>query len=282
MKNKIFGRTPRIKTIIKDNLFQIFAITEKNMKAALRFKFSLIFSYFYPIIGLVLPMIILNQFFEYNIHFSPWTAQNYLVFIFLAYDISLLSRIYTVFSNEFKTEKYWRTLQALIIAPFNRFNLLFGIFLASLIQVCIPFSIFLIICYLYYHISIITLGLILLIFFLIALVFSGIGLFLGVLAISKENYLPIAIFLMTLVIWTSCVTYPYQIFPNIIQQVINLNPFYYIFDVLRLAWIQDNIILTFSTYGSNLLILFASSIITPLLGVYLFNIIYKKYGIVGY
>jgi len=271
-----------ISVIIKDNISQILAITEKNLKGALRFKVNLIFSYFYPLINLIIPIIIFDQFFQYNIQFSPWTEQNFLIFILLAYNISLLSRLYTVFINEFKTEKYWRTLEALIIAPFNRVNLLFGIFLTNLISISIPFTILLIICYIYYPITIITLLFVLLLFFILALVFSGIGLFLGVFAISKENYISILTFGMMLIIWTSCVSFPYQLFPEIIQNVINLNPFYYIFDIIRVAWINDNILSTLYSHSFNFLILLIFGILIPILGVYLFNIIYKKYGIVGY
>ena len=268
--------------LIRDNLSQICAVTEKNIKMSMRFKLNLIFSYFYPLLGIIMPMIILKQFLSNNISFAPWNETNYFVFIFVAYNIGLMTKLIDSFHSEFILEKYWRTIEALMIAPFRTYNLLFGIVFSTTITIIIPFSIFLILCYIYYPISIITLLFVIFIYLSIALVFSGIGLFLGSLAISKENYLNIFKFFTMLLIWGSCILFPYQLFPAPLQQIINLNPLYYIFDFLRLTWIEDDVILSIQSHWFNFMILIILCIITPILSVYIFNFIFKKYGIVGY
>lgn len=243
---------------------------------------SLIISLVTPIFNIIMPIIILSQFFSFNAKFGPWTKDNFLVYLYLSYNIFLLSKLITTFQSEFRTEKYWKTLQALIIAPFYRFNLLIGIFFANLIQISIPFIIFVVICFIYYPISFITLLFVLLIFLFIALIFSGIGLIIGVFAISNENLMMILNFLINILIWLSCISYPYELFPPVFQNFINLNPLYYIFDILRLTWIEDNIIFTFNSHFFHFFILISFGIIMPLIGVYIFNMIYRKYGIVGY
>jgi len=266
----------------KDNLSQILAITEKNFRLRLRVRISLFFSFVSPIIMIIMPLIIMGKFFEYNDNFGPWTEANFLIFPFLAYNIALLKSIIKVFPTNLRQEKYWQTLQCLIIAPFNRFNLLFGMFLSQVLIVSIPFFIFIIICYFIYPISFFTLFFVLFLFLLIALIFSGIGIIMGIFAISHEEMWAILSFLLTLVFWASCLTYPFDIYPDFLQFLIRLNPFYYMFDVVRLTWIENNILLTLQLYPFNFAIIFSCAIILPILGVIVFNYIYKKYGIVGY
>ena len=264
------------------NLSQIVSLTEKDIKLRLRYKASILFSFINPIISIILPIIIMGQFFQHNANFGPWTKDNYLVFLFMAYNITLLTGLTSIFAYQFRMEKFWKTLSALIIAPFNRFNLLFGIFFSYLLIISVPFVVFFTVCYFYFPVSFSTVLCIIVIYFLIALFLSGIGLILGIFTITNENISTTLGFFMFFVLWSSCISYPYQIFPPFIQSIINLNPFYYLFDVLRLVWIEDNIILSLKLHTFHFFILIFGSIILPFIGVYSFNKIYKKFGISGY
>ncbi len=267
---------------IKRNLSQIAAITEKNTKLELRYKFGLVISFISPIISIIFPLIVMGRLFQLNQQFGPWTNENYVIFLFIAYQIILLKNIVIKFPAGLRQEKFWQTLPALIIAPFNRFNLLLGIFVSHLIVISIPFTIFFIICYIIYPISIFTILSIIFIFFLIEFTFSGIGLILGIFAISKESIWRFLLFCINWIFWLSCITYPFEIFPNLLQALINLNPLFHIFDFLRKTWIEDNFLLTITLHPVSFIILLLTSIMLPVIGVYIFNIIYKKYGIVGY
>ena len=266
---------------IRKNMSQIFAITEKNIKFSLRFKFNLVISFITPIISIIMPLILMGQLFNFNNRFGPWSASNFIVYQFTAYNISLFKRIITDFPKLFAQEKYWETLPALIIAPFNRMNLVFGIFLSNLILISLPFIIFTIISYMMFPIHPLTLLLIIGLYFLIALIFSGLGIIIGVIAISKEGFLGITNFLITFVFWFSCVSYPFEIFPELIQNLVKINPLYYIFDILRLSWIENDIAFSIISHPSNFILITLGAILLPLIGVYIFNKIYRKYGIVG-
>ncbi|MHA1756285.1 MAG: ABC transporter permease [Promethearchaeota archaeon] len=268
--------------LLLKNLFQIFAIVEKELRIKLLLKFNLIISFISPVIGIILPIILMERFFDFNSQFGIWSENNYLLFPFIAYNINLLKGLIMTYASGFRNEKYWETLTALIIAPFNRFNLLLGVFFSHLITISIPFTIFFIICLIYKPISISTIFFMLLFYFLIALIFSGLGLIIGVYSISKENYTSLISFLINLFFMFSCLTFPYEIFPKEIQQIINLNPLYYIFDVLRIIWIEDNILIAYQTHAFKFNLLIISSILLPIMGVYVFNLLYRKYGIVGY
>lgn len=272
----------RMNRIIKKNLSQIFAITEKNLKLSFRFKLRVIITFITPILSILMPLIIMGEIFSFQSSFGPWTRENFIVFQFTTYNIMLLQNIYIRFPNQFISEKYWKTFPAIIIAPLNRFNILLGIIFSHLILISIPFIFLFIFCYIVYPISIITVFSILIIYFLITLIFSGIGLILGIFAISIENYWKVLSFIFQLTFWISCLTYPFDIFPSYMQNIIILNPFYYLFDVLRMTWIDDNIFITIISFPFHLFLLIAMAIIVPFIGILTFNKVYKKYGIVGY
>lgn len=268
--------------IIKNSIMQIIAITRKNIKLKIRWKLALLFEFITPIFMILMPLIIMSKFFVYNESFGSWNQQNLILFQFIAYNINLLIDIIREFPAEFRSEKYWKTLPALIIAPFSRYNLLLGIYFAHILIIAIPFTFFFILCYIIYPINFWTIIFIIILFLLIAIIFSGMGLIIGIFAISVERYLNLIVFFVNLTFWASTLTYPFELFPILIQQIINLNPFYYMFELLRLSWIENDIIYTISTNALNFFVLILFAILLPSFGVYIFNFFYKKYGIVGY
>lgn len=272
-----------LKHIIKDNASQILAITEKNIKLTLRYKLTLVFSFIVPIISILMPIIILNSFFnlDENINFGPWNKENFYIFQITAYNITLLTKIVVEIPNHLRLEKFWQTLPGLIIAPFNRINLLLGIFLGHLVVISIPFVMFIIIGFIFFPISFYTLMFILFIYMLLALVFSGIGLLIGIFAISNENIWRLLSFGFIIILWFTCITYPFEMFPGIVKDFIRLNPLYYLIDFLRIAWLNDNVILTISLYPINFILIICLALFIPYLGVIIFNKVYRKFGIVG-
>ncbi len=271
-----------IRKAIKRNIIQIFAITEKNIKFSLRFKFNLIISFITPLVGILMPLILMGKLFQFNNHFGPWTAENFIIYQFIAYNINLLMKMILEFPELFQREKYWETLPALIIAPFRRINLLFGIFFSNLILISVPFITFVFLGYLIYPIQFLTFLFILGLYLLTALIFSGIGIIFGVFAISKEGLLGPLNFLTIFIFWFSCLSYPFYIFPEFLQNVIILNPLYYILEILRVSWIENNVILSITSHPFSFLIITSGAILVPLIAVYIFNKVYRKYGIVGY
>lgn len=229
-----------------------------------------------------MPMIIMSKFFAYSHEFGTWTADNLFLFQLLAFNVYLLIEIIYNYGNIIFREKFWNTLPLLVISPINRFNILLSIFLTRLIIIAIPFTILFILCYLISPISLITIFSIIILYFLIAIIFSGVGLILAILIISKESIFKALEFAILFTFIISCITYPYEIFPTSIQIIINLNPFYYIFDILRLVWIENNLIISITSHPIHFIILIISSLSFPWIGIYIFNYIFKKYGIVGY
>lgn len=267
---------------IKDNMSQILAITEKNVKLSIRFKIPLLFSFFSPFLNIILPLVIMGQLFSFNATFGPWNPDNFVVFQLMAYQISILWQITNKFSSDMKMEKFWQTLQALIIAPFNRINLMFGIILSHLIVVLIPIAIFFIMCFIFYPVSITTVLFVITLFLLITLIFSSVGLILAIFTISREGFVSIISMGLTILFIFTCISLPFDFFPEYFQFFVTFNPLYYIFDFPRLVWIEDDILLSILLHPNHFMIILSLALISPFIAVLIFNFVYKKYGISGF
>ncbi len=279
--SKFFAKEMKFKKI-RRIISKTSAIAEKNIQMKLRVKYRLILSYIIPILSILMPIIILGKFFDYNVKFGPWTSKNYMVFVFIGYNILLMRSMINLIPVSLMTEKYWKTLPALITAPFNRFYLLFGYIISEFIGILIPFMVFLIITLIYFPISLLTVIVIILMFLGISIIFSGIGLLLGVFAISNENLWSVLEFIARMIFWFSCVMYPFYLFPKVVQTIIGINPIYYIIDIIRLTWIENNIWITVYLHPVHIVIFISLLVIFPIICVYAFNYIYKKLGISGY
>lgn len=271
----------RIGKIIKYNLSKIAAITERNVKIKIRFKGPIIMRFITPIFTIFVPIFILGKFFEYNTDFGQWNATNFLVYQFVAIQVITVKGVMGELPAWLKMEKIRQTLPTLIIAPFNRFDLLIANILSYFIYNSLPLIITFILCYIYFPISFFTVAFLFFLYLLLTLGFGGIGMILGIFAVSNENLLTYFNFIISILIMFSSVTFPFQIFPEPVQTAINLNPFYYIFDIARVLWVEDNFLTTLVNHPIHFLILFTFAIVPPLIGIPIFNKVYNKYGIVG-
>ena len=268
----------KLQRIIRKTL----ALAEKQIYMQFRFKYRTMLNYFAPVITILMPIIILGRFFQNNVNFGPWTSQNYMIFIFIGYNILLLRGMINYIPLHLQQEQYWKTLPALIIAPFNRYYLLFGYFISEVSLLSLPFLAFLTILFIFYPISFLTLIIVILLFIGIAIVFAAIGLVLGVITVANENISSILTFLIGFIFWASCITYPFQLFPSIIKDLISLNPIYYLINFLRLTWLDNNIYYTVINHPGHFTIVISSIVIAPILAVIMFNLIFKKLGTSGY
>ncbi len=274
------------KKSLRINIKQIKALVERNIYLEIRFKTLIFTRYFTPFVQILMPLIIFNVIFTIreDYLFGYWTGLNFILFLFIAFCVQFLRKIVFNFSQLFNRERYWKTLQALMVAPINRYVLLFGFLIAEMILVSIPFIFFFIIAYIIFPINIFYLFLVILSFLSISILFGCLGLILGMLVITKEGLYSIFNLGLTFLFWLSCMSYPLQIFPEIVQSIILLNPVYYFIDIIRIFWLMGldyNLALTFLT-PIHIIVVVGSTIILPIFSVYLFNTFYDKFGISGY
>ena len=274
------------KKSIRRYVRQIFAIVEKDISLELRIKTNLISRIVNPAIQLFLYLflfgIIFNVRTDYKLGY--WDNNNYILFLLLAYTVNFSRGIMNKYNLSFRRDKYWKTLSAIMVAPVNKFTLLLGELAAEMIMMSVPIIIILVIAYILFPISLLYLFLTLLILFAIFLTFASIGLIIGVLRISREQYVSYITFILRFVFLFGCIFYPINIFPEFIQIFVLLNPFYYFFDLLRLTWylgINYDVANSLITIQHIIIVLLITAI-SPIISIYLFDKVYKKYGITGY
>jgi len=273
-------------TSLKRSLKQTMALVERNIFFETRFKLAFFTNFLGPIIQILMPLIIFGAIFNISVNyqFGYWNSENYMLFMLIAFCIQFLRQIIENFRVLFLREKFWKSLQALLVAPINRYVLLFGFLISEMILISIIFSAFFIIAAIVFPINFFNLLLVFLLFLCSAIIFGSIGLILGILVITREGTLRIFTLGLKILFWLSCFSYPLQIFPAFLQFFILLNPLYYIIDIIRLTWlmgIDANLALTFFT-PAHIIILVLFTIFLPIISVYLFNKFYDRYGISGY
>lgn len=272
---------------IKRSIRQILAITEKEISLQLRVKANFFSRIFEPVLQLVIFFFLFGFIFTVGSSGSTigyWNRNNFVLFLILAFCIQFSKSIISKYRITLMVEKYWKTLSAIMIAPVNRFTLLVGTLISELAVISIPLCVLLIIAWIFYPISFFYIFLSLIILFSIFITFSSIGLIIGVLGMSHEEYIPYLQIILRFAFLLSCTNYPKEIFPGIIQDIVLLNPFYYMFDLLRLTWylgINYEVAISHIT-PLHIIITMSVSIISPIISLYLFDKIYKKYGITGY
>lgn len=265
---------------------QVLALVEKEIFHVLRYKSQLISRFLNPIIQLFVLIFIFSAIFNVKAGFKLgyWDANNYSLFLLIAFCLQFSRSITRTYERLLRREKYMKTLSAMMVAPMNRFTLLLGILISEFLLNSIPTIILFIIAYILYPISIYFILLAILIYFLIFLILASFGLIIGVYSISHEDYVPYLTLFFRIILLFSCTHYPKEIFPTTIQYLVLLNPFYYIFDLMRLTWyLGVNYEVALANITLSHLIIFISLVIfSPITSVYLFNRVFKKYGITGY
>ena len=270
----------------KRSIKQTWAIVERNIFLETRFKLALFTRFLRPFLQVLMPLIIFGVIFTIrdDYQFGYWTGQNFILFLLIAFCIQFLRKTIENFQASFGSEKYWKTLQALMVAPINRYVLLFGFLIADVIFILIPFTFFFILGLILFPISIPNILFVLIAFSSLAILFGSIGLINAILIISREGTQRLFSVGLTLVFWLSCITFPVQIFPEIIQYMILLNPLYYFFDFIRLVWLMGidfNLAISYLTF-THIIIVGLGTIFLPIISVYIFNTFYDKFGISGY
>lgn len=77
-----------------------------------------------PFIQLIFPFILMGTLYSFQENFGPWNARNYILYLFIGYTILLTQRVVSTLSSQLSTEKVWQTLEAIMMAPIKRINIL--------------------------------------------------------------------------------------------------------------------------------------------------------------
>ncbi|MHA1251363.1 MAG: ABC transporter permease [Candidatus Helarchaeota archaeon] len=267
---------------INEKFKVLIAFTEKELKKNWRYKYYFLMRIIAdPILSMIPFLLIYSGLFysETLTSLGDITQSNYLSWLFLGSLFhSFAFQGFIAFENRFLTEKFWMTIEGSLLAPISKYYILFGIIVEISIESSISFLILTIFSYIFYPTNFFNIILIFIILFLTLLGTAGIGLIEGAFIISNEDYRFFFKYLYFILIFFSCYTIPYVIFPSFLQPLVIINPLYHSVSLIRSIWFNtvsfDNII--------SLINLLVFTTLSLLFSVMIFNKIWKKFGLKGY
>ncbi|MEM3400081.1 MAG: ABC transporter permease [Candidatus Micrarchaeia archaeon] len=258
-----------------------FAIFEKEIKLDLRYKVSFFLSSIItPILSFAVVFVVYHGFFSSGgSNVSEVTRGNYTAFLLIgALTYTVFNTSVNAFHLRFLAEKWWLTINAMMIAPVSRFSIIFGVGAAQMVRSLSGVLLIFLLAYLFHPVSPATVALVTLILFLIACGCLGFGLVRGVFAISNEDALVFFDYFVMGWVFLSCFHYPKSIIPPILDPLVILNPVYHGVTLMRILWFGGSSPHLFLHWLA--IILFA--IISPIVGVIAFNFIWNRMGSEGY
>lgn len=281
---------------MKKFLNDCITICEKEILLALRFKLGFFFDHLVGPIIRIIPFLLIYQgvffFIGTDYQIGQVSSANFIVYLLIG---MLLDVYFTVgstsFTNKFMSEKYWQTIEAMLLAPINKFTLIIGVGLSDALAILPNFLIFGTISYLILPIGLEKIVVILLLLALFFLLSLSIGLVFGSIALFNEGLVPLTGYIKTGILFLSCFYYPISLIPvvtkyNIFQSIAKLNPIYQGGNILREVWINGAVPqneLIFETFSINPLLYFMFfAIIAAPIAVFVFEKLWKLLGIQGY
>jgi len=201
------------------------------------------------------------------------------VWVFLGSLIySTFTEAYGAFNRRFLSEKYWMTIHGTLIAPVSKYYLLFGVIIDLMISGSITTVIFLIMSFLSVPIGFISILLVFIVFLMALISAAGIGLIKGSFHLINENLSPLFDYALYFLIFFSCYSIPFELYPPFLQIIIYINPLFHFINLTRGFWIGD---FSFDPVLSFLYLL-VFCIVCVILGVYFFTKLTRRYGVRGY
>ena len=84
---------------------QIYAIVEKEVSLKITFKFAFIREILTPLLSVFIPIFVMGSVFDLISNFGYWSGTNFIVMLFLGYQINLIQAIIYKIPNTFQSEK---------------------------------------------------------------------------------------------------------------------------------------------------------------------------------
>ncbi|MFX0142297.1 MAG: ABC transporter permease [Candidatus Hodarchaeota archaeon] len=214
-----------------------------------------------------------------NLYFNSINQFNFLSWLLMGNILfTFCNKGFTVFTKVFYEEKYWNTIQGMLLTPVNKVLILFGNLIMVLIESSIYFSLAIIICLFIYPVPIYNVISFFLIGCIMLIASGGIGFIVGAILLTNENFNTIFQLVQFTILFFSCYSIPIIMFPETFQHISFINPFYHGVSTARNVY--------YGIFGQSelfsLIYIITFAISISMLSVYIFNKLWKKYGISGY
>ncbi len=267
------------------------ALAEKELKLALRFKFSFFTSGFVqPLLKIVPFALVYYGFFAFGggQDIGVVTGANFFIFLVLGLIADMFFEMgFSAFTTRFLNEKYWDTIEGILMAPLNKISLISGVGLAELIAFAPALALFFSIVFIIHAVSINIIVFVLCVLLLALFISLSLGLIASCAVLFNENFVPFFSYLRMGLVFISCFYYPIDVllfetmgYTVDLRILALLNPFYQANFLIKEAWLNPGFVLADGIFPFAYLILFA--LITPLFAIFMFNKLWRILGIQGY
>lgn len=269
--------------LIPERIRIIWAIAKKDLKIAFRFPKNFLASQLIQPLKLFIIFGLVYQSFYVATGKSTigqWRRMDYLPILLLG-SIFYTSATYAFyrFRWAFYNEKYWKTIQALLIAPVSKLDFLIGSSIALVLELSVPVSCYVLLFCKYHPVSFPMLLFVLGILYLMILGILGISLMQGAFAISNENYLFVFDYFYAGLVFISCFFYSISAIPTQFQWLIQLNPVYHAVEIARTIVFHH---LSQAKITFSMIYLSTFAVLMPVLGALFFRRMVRELGVRGF
>ncbi len=265
------------------------AIAEKETALALRYKIPFFTgSLISPLIRIMPFLLVYWGFFSVDpsaVLGGYLKPETFVPFLFLGITTDIFFNMgFSTFTAKFMTEKWWQTLEIILLAPINKLSLLTGVGLGDLVSIAPTLVMFVGLAYYLSPIPFLELVKVLIIMLLCFMVSLSIGLITGCASLVNENLTPFFGYLKVFIALLSAFYYPIEVLKtdkfgplgHLLPVIATFNPIYQANFIIRSIWFDG-----ITPLNSVIYVLFFA-IISPIAAVYLFNKMWTKLGIQGY
>ena len=263
----------------RNSLEQIWAITKKELRLETRFWLPFISSIFLnPVKTAAWFFIVYFGFFTAgSVGLGSFTRETYILFILIGGLFQIFFTLATTdFANKFLCEKYWQTIQSIIIMPIHIFKLVLGLSLEEIIKASLAMMVFIGLGLLVWPTNPWTVMIIISIILIIFLGLMFLGLLRAAFVLINENVNTIFEYGFLFLGFISCFYYPIEAFPSFLRPLIFYNPIYQGINLVRNLWLGQSFDWTVFAYLS------IWTILTAIFSTFLYNRLLKKYDLQGY
>ena len=267
------------KSLITAILSQAIAYAQKDIMQSLRFKVDFLATTFVPaLINLGLFGTLFFGFFKTGAPgLAELNSQNFAAFTVLgALSSTLYTQAINSFQYKFLLEKYWQTVHGLLASPLSPWALLFGAMLSEAFRFSTVVTSFLLLAYIFWPPPLLSLLAVIILLGLLYITISGVSLIRSVLWLHNENWDPLITYFMMGTAYLACFYYPISFLPSFLQPLAAINPIYYFVYSVRSLWLQLPLEPSFLAVG------FLLAVISPMIGTYLFQRLWRNLDITGY
>jgi ABC-2 type transport system permease protein len=276
-----------IKRIVKDGL----TIAEKELKLEMRFKVYFFTSSFIgPLLRLIPFILVYYGFFVFSNSSrlaGGISSKNFAVFLLMGTLVDIFFTTgYISFGTKFMREKFWQTIDGLLIAPINKFSLILGVGICEFV-ILLPATLFFIaIAVMLMPVGIIRIAIVMFILLLVLLISLSMGLIAGCADLFNENLKPFFDYFRLAVVFFSCFYYPIQFLPKSFWFLTTINPLFHAASIARNVWFYGTIPKLawlkhiFPVEPMAYLLVFA--VVSPIVGIFVFRKLWRWLGIQGY